>query len=310
MAVFWIKMRTNLWDDPRIARICDLTDQSEAAVIGGLYWLWAMADEHTVDGLLHGLTLRAIDRKTGVKGLGEALATVGWLSEDEDGVTIINFDEHNGESAKKRCQTAKRVAKKRNSNADVTQGALQNEDESVTGALARREEKREENKTPATATGAQDFDSIAPANRKPSSGPEKFAMSDNWIPDDQLLNRLQMSGVPQTILTPVNLTEFISYWAAKGDQLTDAEWNHKIFKDLIAKHRRGSHGGTSGAGAQAAGRQKNYQHSRQPTTFERVQLANGINPATNEFFDAECLDGEVVGANATDIRGQVVQPIR
>jgi len=43
----WIKMRTNLWDDPRIARLCDLTDQSEATVIGGLYWLWAMADEHT-----------------------------------------------------------------------------------------------------------------------------------------------------------------------------------------------------------------------------------------------------------------------
>ena len=62
MAGDWIKMRGNLWDDPRIASLCDATDQPEAMVIGGLYWLWAMADQHTEDGTLPGLTLKAIDR--------------------------------------------------------------------------------------------------------------------------------------------------------------------------------------------------------------------------------------------------------
>lgn len=47
MAGDWIKMRSNLWDDPRVARICDLTDVGEAAVVGGLYWLWATADQHS-----------------------------------------------------------------------------------------------------------------------------------------------------------------------------------------------------------------------------------------------------------------------
>lgn len=75
----WIKMRSNLWDDPRIARLVDLTDSSEAAVIGGLYWLWATADLHTADGFMPGLSCRQIDRKTGVLGLGQALVDIGWI---------------------------------------------------------------------------------------------------------------------------------------------------------------------------------------------------------------------------------------
>lgn len=157
MAGDWIKMRTNLWDDPRVARLCDLTDQSEAAVIGGLYWLWAMADEHTEDGILPGLTLRAIDRKTGVQGLGSALCDIGWLADHPEGVRIIGFEEHNGASAKKRSVTAKRVANHRGNadvtptqseyERDVTQQALQDEHASVTGALAREEKRREEENT-------------------------------------------------------------------------------------------------------------------------------------------------------------------
>jgi hypothetical protein len=104
----WIKMRSNLWDDPRIARICDLTGKKEAEVIGGLYWLWTMADVQTQDGMLHGLSTATIDRKTGVKGLGPALVKVGWILENEEGVEIARFDEHNGASAKRRAYEAKR----------------------------------------------------------------------------------------------------------------------------------------------------------------------------------------------------------
>lgn len=113
MAGDWIKMRGNLWDDPRVARLCDMTDQGEAAVIGGLYWLWAMADQHTEDGFLSGLTLRQIDRKTGVQGLGDALVAVGWLASDGESLSIPNFEEHNGSSSKKRLENARRVAKHR-----------------------------------------------------------------------------------------------------------------------------------------------------------------------------------------------------
>lgn len=152
MAGEWIKMRTNLWDDPRVSQLCDLTDQHEAVVIGGLYWLWATADEHSSDGLLHGMTLRAIDRKTGIPGLGNALVTVGWLSDNGDSVTVSRFDEHNGASAKQRAQTAKRVANHKG-NAKVTQAALPKSDDTVTGALPR-EDKRREEQTPTSIHSA------------------------------------------------------------------------------------------------------------------------------------------------------------
>ena len=111
-------MRSNLWDDPRIAKICDITNKPEREVIGGLYWIWSMADEQSTDGRLEGLSLGAIDRKTGLKGLGAALVKVGWILENEDGVEIARFDEHNGVSAKRRAVMAKASSKYRASSSD------------------------------------------------------------------------------------------------------------------------------------------------------------------------------------------------
>lgn len=167
MAGDWIKMRGNLWDDPRVSRLCDLTDQGEAAIVGGLYWLWATADQHTEDGCMPGLTLRQIDRKTGVQGLGQALCDIGWLADHPEGVRILNFEEHNGASAKKRCQTAKRVANFKSGNAEVTQPALADEQDSVSSALPREEKRREEEiQEPTVLVGLPpDGDKSAPPDR-------------------------------------------------------------------------------------------------------------------------------------------------
>lgn len=110
MAADWIKMRGNLWDDPRVSKICDLTDQPEAMVVGALYWLWSTANQHTADGLLPGLSLRQLDRKTGVQGFGAAMVAIGWLADGADGLTICRFEDHNGSTTKKRILTAVRVA--------------------------------------------------------------------------------------------------------------------------------------------------------------------------------------------------------
>ena len=146
----WIKMRSNLWDDPRVSRVCDLTDQTEAAIVGGLYWLWATADQHTEDGVLPSLTLRQIDRKTGVQGLGDALCKVGWLVDDPLGVIVPRFSEHNGASAKRRCADAQRKAGVRSvsaSCADKTRTSVgQVKDEMRQGAELEIEKRREEKK--------------------------------------------------------------------------------------------------------------------------------------------------------------------
>lgn len=181
MAGDWIKMRSNLWDDPRVGSLVDATETTEATVIGGLYWLWATADQHSEDGYMPNLTLRQIDRKTGIPGLGAALVSIGWLAESEGGVTLVKFDEHNGASAKKRAVTAKRVANHRGGNADVTQPALQGEHVSVTGALAREreeieEEKRNTNSAPIGAGAAAPLPATRALPENPSDRDMVFAL--------------------------------------------------------------------------------------------------------------------------------------
>jgi hypothetical protein len=150
----WIKMRGNLWDDPRVARLCDSTGQSEAAVIGALYWLWAAADQHTETGVMPGLSLRQIDRKTGVQGFGDALASIGWIIDSPEGIEIVNFEEHNGESAKRRCADAKRKSLSRLQSAECPQNAGQNPDES--GQVAELEKEKEKEITTTSPSAKAD----------------------------------------------------------------------------------------------------------------------------------------------------------
>jgi hypothetical protein len=152
MAGEWIKMRTNLWDDPRVSCLCDLTGCAEAPVIGGLYWLWATADDHSADGVMLGLTPAGITRKTGVANLGAALVKIGWIEEIEGGIRIFRFDDHNGASAKSRAQTAKRVASHRG-NASVTHTTLHEEHATVTGALAREDKSKSKEVPPIPPKG-------------------------------------------------------------------------------------------------------------------------------------------------------------
>jgi len=203
----WIKMRGNLWDDPRVAKLVDMTDSSEAAVVGALYWLWATADQHTEDGIMPGLSLRQIDRKTGVQGFGAALCAIGWLADHPDGVRIVGFTEHNGSSAKKRCQTAKRVAKHESANAAHKQKPQPTNADSVSPALARdREEIEIEKKN--TGRGG-----TARATRLPAAE----------VPPAEWLDFLQTE---RPDLNPgLTYAKFCDYWTAKpGKSGTKLDW--------------------------------------------------------------------------------------
>jgi hypothetical protein len=63
MAGDWINMRSNLWDAPRVQCLCDETGQIEATVVGALYWLWATDDQHSEDGSMPGVELRAVESR-------------------------------------------------------------------------------------------------------------------------------------------------------------------------------------------------------------------------------------------------------
>lgn len=217
MAGEWIKMRTNLWDDPRVSHLCDLVDQPEAMVVGALYWLWSMADEHSEDGLLPGLTLRAIDRKTGVAGIGAALVQIGWLAEVEAGVEVVKFGEHNGTSAKRRCQEAQRKATSRNVSASDA-------DKNQTGSGAREEKRREYLEPSHTARD----DSQPEGGSHPAEPDAPFAMTLEWQPDPDRLKALAFrAGVPQQACADA-LGAFVIHHQAKGLALTSAEWHAKL----------------------------------------------------------------------------------
>ena len=111
MAGDWIKMRSNLAQDPAVIATARTLKCSEFKVVGLLHWLWSWADGHTVDGRAEGVDCEWIDKQTHTTGFCKALVGAGWLILDEKGLTIPGFNKHNGASAKSRAQTARRVAK-------------------------------------------------------------------------------------------------------------------------------------------------------------------------------------------------------
>ena len=129
MAGDWIKMRTDLRDDPAVISIAAATGLDEDTVVGKLHRLWSWANRQTIDGNAVGVNENWIDRYLCVTGIAKELEKVGWLSAFDGGVEIPKFDRHNGESAKRRALTARRVAKFK-----VTHNALPREEK-------RREEK-------------------------------------------------------------------------------------------------------------------------------------------------------------------------
>lgn len=221
MAGDWIKMRGNLWDDPRVAKLCDLCDCSEAQVVGGLYWLWATADQHTEDGVMPGLTLRQIDRKTGLQGFGEALCVIGWLADHPEGVRIVNFEEHNGTSAKRRCTDAQRKANVRSMSASDAD-KVQTETGQKTPNLGAREREEKEKRDTSFSEKV-----VGAAVAAETTGPRKARR----LPDDWQLPKAwgewAIAEYPAWTADIVRLeaAKFADHWRAKsGKDAAKLDW--------------------------------------------------------------------------------------
>jgi hypothetical protein len=104
MAFEWIKMRTNLWMDHRINVISVRIKEKPATIIGGLYCLWSIADTFSSDGLLPDYDCETFNIQSGIDGFAEELIRIGWLEQTEYGLSVLEFEKHNGESTKKRFQ--------------------------------------------------------------------------------------------------------------------------------------------------------------------------------------------------------------
>ena len=143
MAGDWIKIETVTPDKPEVFTMADVLGIDPDAVVGKLIRVWIWADQQTRDGNAPSVTLSLLNRISGVSGFADAMVAVGWLRKTDAGIEFYNFDRHNGETAKTRAMTAKRVQKHR---ADKTEEMKRKRNgESVTEALPekRREEKKE-----------------------------------------------------------------------------------------------------------------------------------------------------------------------
>lgn len=144
MAQDWIKMRCELQSHPKVVRILSATGTDKFRVVGGLHAVWSVFDAHSVDGALKGYTPELMDHIIGWPGFSRAMESVGWLQFDGlETLTLPEFTEHNGQSAKRRAEDQKRKRNGRNRPQSVRNLSASDADENRT---REREEKEKEEK--------------------------------------------------------------------------------------------------------------------------------------------------------------------
>jgi hypothetical protein len=182
MAGEWIKMRSDLFEHPKVFKLADLLGVDEFAAVGMLFCFWAWADKHSVDGRVDAATTRLVDKCAHKNGFAEALVSIGWLIVDADGITIPRFNEHNGDSAKERTLKNQRQARWRAGKKDSCV-----DEQASTGASTQattREEKRREEKSSSSLRSEDTAaDATAPAP-KPAKQPKAPKPQKTAMPPD------------------------------------------------------------------------------------------------------------------------------
>ena len=166
MAGDWIKMRSNLRSHPKVVRIASALKADKLRVVGGLHAVWCLFDEHSEDGRLVGYTPDTLDGEVGFPGFADQMIVVGWLESDgTDGLSLPQFDTHNGASAKRRAQEADR---KRAERAASKSGPEDGDDASASDAdkkRTREEKRRGDKKPPKAPQGALEIPDWIPAEQ-------------------------------------------------------------------------------------------------------------------------------------------------
>ena len=223
MAGDWIKFEVATSDKPEVWAIAGTLGIDPDAVVGKLLRVWAWFDQHTTEGNAPSVTSALLDRCVGVTGFCKAVTQAGWMIDDGVTLSLPNFDTHNGETAKKRCQTAKRVAKHKKSNA---QGNAQVTQPPLPTALPR-EDNRED-------IINQSSNNNTPAEIAARRG--EFVMFKDWTPNSltEFDDRLKVAGILITTETWLNaLPEFIGYWMGRPEVARNqAGWENTFLKNL------------------------------------------------------------------------------
>ncbi|MDB5814460.1 MAG: primosomal protein [Rhodocyclales bacterium] len=185
MAGDWIKMRVDLRTHPKVVRMSSALRADRLRIIGGLWAVWSIFDAHSSDGILEGYSFFAIDEELGWKGFAKAMSDVEWLTEQDGvGLEAPRFEEHNGQSAKRRAMETERKRLERGADKvpkNSGQTSAPDADKSVT-----REEKRREEVKPTSSLRSDGAARTAQSSMLPEV--EK--------PDESLLAAIFEVGLP------------------------------------------------------------------------------------------------------------------
>lgn len=154
----WLKFDYTTPEKPEVFAITSAMKWRDSDLtIGKLFKVWRWFDAHTTDGFAPGVSADFLDSIIGCKGFANAMANVGWLSIENNGLRMPNFGYHTGASAKDRAQNARRSAESKGrkrqeiehcGNEKVTVEPLPESQKSnadtVTKTAAREEKRREE----------------------------------------------------------------------------------------------------------------------------------------------------------------------
>lgn len=123
MAGDWIKIEHATPDKPEVFAMAGELGIDPDAVVGKLIRLWVWADQQSIDGNAIPVTPAIIDRITHQPGFSDALRMVRWLEVRSGSLQVPRFARHNGQTAKARADSNRRVArhrKRRCNGKDVT----------------------------------------------------------------------------------------------------------------------------------------------------------------------------------------------
>lgn len=113
MALHWIKVEKSTARKPEILAISSELGIHLDHAFGLCVRFWCWCDDQMTDGNTKSVTSVTLDCVFGQVGFVAALAKVGWIVIENDGISIPNWDRHLSKSAKKRDRCAERVQKHR-----------------------------------------------------------------------------------------------------------------------------------------------------------------------------------------------------
>lgn len=254
MAGPWLKMECATPDKPEVLAITAAMGWDDPDLtVGKLFRLWRWFDQHTTDGNAARVTSALLDRVAGVTGFVQAVANEGWLTITPEGISLSNFDRHNGETAKQRAQTAKRVADHK---ANAKGNADGNAD-TVTEPLPRGRGRGRGRTTP---PNGGDAPQSAANNRAARLSPE-------WVLPNQW-GQWAIDKYPHLTADVIRDegVKFGNHWRAKsGKDATKLDWYATWQNWCMSEIFQKAHPPESGGG------ETNYQRSMR----ERVEQAAG-----------------------------------